>query len=124
MRRAIVAIGLLCVLLIAVTAPRAVLADAQAGTCETKAVVIAEVYRQIPNAFVTDLAGPLEQFFGSNLSRVEAYDFLGADFVLVRKPGHGNTLIVAFRGDCMSTSIIKDNLFVQPLLAMPMERGI
>lgn len=115
-------VAILLAVLLALAFPAA--ADLDPGRCETKRAVIAEVYRQIPAAFVTDLAGPIEGFFLGNLSRVTGYDYRGADVVLVRRPGGGRTLIIIFRAGCMDTSTTQDNLIIQPLLAMPIETEI
>lgn len=90
MIRASVGAILLVVLLAWLSPARA---DLDVGACETKPDVIAEVYKQIPAAFVTDLAGPVEGFFLGNLSRVTGYDYRDADVVLVRRPGGGDFCI-------------------------------
>lgn len=91
------------------------------GTCATKAAVIDETYRQVANAIVTDLAGPQEEIFLQNLSRIEAQDFIGKDIVLFRFPGKGSTTVSVFVGDCYSQHLNIPNLFIQILLSLPKE---
>jgi hypothetical protein len=92
--------------------------------CITKARAEAITRAQVPRAIITDLAGPQEEFFLTNLSRLEAYNFRHADVVLTRFPGKGWALVTVFQAGCLIADLEYPNLYIVVLLAMPEEREI
>jgi hypothetical protein len=122
MQRSLAAALLFCAPL--VVPAHAELPEPGAAVCETKAESIAYAERAIPAAIITDLAGTVEEFFATNLERVSAYDTEGADIVLIRRPGSGQTLILMFKSGCYSGWAAIDNLMVQPLMAAPDDEGV
>lgn len=98
--------------------------DPDAVVCINKDRASEVAWQQAPNAIITDLAGPQEEFFLANLSRLEAYDFHDADVVLIRVPGRGFAVVAIFEAGCLIANPVYPNLYIIVLLSMPAEREI
>lgn len=123
MIRATVA-AILLVVLLALAFPASADVAPDAAACITKDRARMVALQEAPKAIITDLAGPQEEFFLTNLSRFEAYDFRDADIVLIRVPGRGHAVVAIFQAGCLIANPVYPNLYIIVLLSMPAEREI